>query len=185
MAGRLSWGLGDQAVSSLTNFVVGIYVARELGVIAFGVFSLAWVTYGVVLNVSRGLATDPLMVRFSAVATEDWRGAVARTSGTALAVGVLAGVLSVLIGIALGGALSSAFIGLGIVLPALLLQDSWRFAFFASGEGHRAFLNDMVWAAALVPAMFFAAKHGSVIGFVLAWGASAALAACFGYVQTG
>ena len=30
-AGRLSWGLADQAVSSLTNFAVGIVVARSLG----------------------------------------------------------------------------------------------------------------------------------------------------------
>lgn len=73
MAGRLSWGLGDQAVSSLTNFVVGLYVARSLGATAFGVFSIAWVTYGVILNVSRGLATDPLMVRFSGVTRRRWR----------------------------------------------------------------------------------------------------------------
>ena len=44
-AGRLSWGLADQAASSLSNFVVGVYVARSLGLTAFGVFSLAWVTY--------------------------------------------------------------------------------------------------------------------------------------------
>ncbi len=26
VAGRMSWGLGDQAVSSLTNFAVGAYI---------------------------------------------------------------------------------------------------------------------------------------------------------------
>ena len=31
IAGRLSWGLADQAASSMTNFAVGIYVARSLG----------------------------------------------------------------------------------------------------------------------------------------------------------
>src|SRR5437763_11038966 len=95
LAGRLSRGLGAQAVSSLTNFAVGIYVARSLGVTAFGVFSLAWVTYGVVLNVSRGLSTDPLMVRFSGVAPAAWRDAVSRSSGTALGVGTAAGAASV------------------------------------------------------------------------------------------
>ncbi|MFD8818529.1 hypothetical protein ACFV23_45340, partial [Streptomyces sp. NPDC059627] len=59
LVGRLSWGLADQAASSISNFAVGIYVARSLGVTAFGVFSLAWVTYGVVLNVSRGLGPRP------------------------------------------------------------------------------------------------------------------------------
>lgn len=184
MAGRLSWGLADQAASSLTNFAVGIYVARELGAVAFGVFSIAWVTYGVLINVSRGLATDPLMVRFSGVATESWRGAVARSAGTALAVGVASGVLSLLLGLAIGGSVGAAFVALGVILPALLLQDAWRFAFFASGEGRRALANDLVWAGALVPAMVLAAGQGSVVAFLLAWGGSAAVAAAYGCVQT-
>ena len=54
---RLSWGLADQAVSSLTNLTVGIFVARSLGPAISA--SSAWprVTYGLALNVSRGLAT--------------------------------------------------------------------------------------------------------------------------------
>lgn len=183
-AGRLSWGLADQAVSSLTNFAVGIVVARSLGVTAFGVFTLAWVTYGVVLNISRGLATDPLVVRFSGVSPASWRTAAARASGTALVVGVAAGAVSLLAGLAVGGSLGSAFVALGLVLPALLLQDSWRFAFFASGQGRKAFANDAVWAAALIPALFLATQHGSVAGFVLVWGLSGAVAAGGGCVQT-
>ncbi|HVV14409.1 hypothetical protein [Amycolatopsis sp.] len=185
MAGRISWGLGDQAVSSLTNFAVGLYVARSLGATAFGVFSLAWVTYGVIINISRGVATDPLMVRFSGVATDVWRIATARAAGTALAVGVATGVLCVLVGFAIGGQVGLAFIGLGIVLPALLLQDAWRFGFFAAGQGHKAFVNDIVWGVALAPAMIFAAKNGSVLGFVLGWGLSAAVAAIYGCFQIG
>jgi O-antigen/teichoic acid export membrane protein len=184
-AGRLSWGLADQAVSSMTNFAVGIYVARSLGVIAFGIFSVAWVTYGVVLNISRGLATDPLVVRFSGVATEAWRAATAKASGTALRVGLLAGVVCLLAGIAMGGEMGWAFIALGLILPALLLQDSWRFAFFAAGHGRKAFANDAVWAVALIPAMIFASRHGSVLAFVLAWGVSGAVAAVYGIVQVG
>src|SRR5215475_12250426 len=84
LAGRLSWGLADQAVSSMTNFAVGIYIARTLGLIAFGTFSLAWVTYAVAVNLSRGLATDPLLVRFSGVPVARWRAAMAQSSSTAL-----------------------------------------------------------------------------------------------------
>ncbi|MDR2986820.1 MAG: hypothetical protein LBV34_18475, partial [Nocardiopsaceae bacterium] len=62
---RFGWGLADQAVSSLTNFAVSLYVARTLGAVQFGAFALAYVTYSFVLNASRGLATDPLLVRFS------------------------------------------------------------------------------------------------------------------------
>ncbi|MBT1091387.1 hypothetical protein KJZ88_07745 [Streptomyces sp. Tu102] len=184
-AGRLSWGLADQAASSISNFAVGIYVARSLGVTAFGVFSLAWVTYGVVLNVSRGLATDPLVVRFSGVSDTAWRGAVARSSGTALGVGTAIGAACVVVGLALGGQVGPAFACLGVMLPGLLLQDAWRYAFFAAGTGKKAFVNDVVWGVALVPAMVLAARAGSVAAFVLAWGASATVAAGYGYVQSG
>ncbi|MFI6376742.1 hypothetical protein [Streptomyces sp. NPDC050546] len=184
-AGRLSWGLADQAASSISNFAVGICVARSLGVTAFGVFSLAWVTYGVVLNVSRGLATDPLVVRFSGVSDASWRGAVARSSGTALGVGAAIGAVCLVGGLALGGRVGPAFACLGVMLPGLLLQDAWRYAFFAAGTGRKAFLNDVVWGVALVPAMVVAAGVGSVAAFVLAWGASATVAAGYGYVQSG
>ncbi|MFF5923192.1 hypothetical protein ACFY8C_33470 [Streptomyces flavochromogenes] len=185
MAGRLSWGLADQAASSATNFVVGIYVARSLGLAAFGVFSLAWVTFGVVLGVSRGLATDPLMVRFSGVPEASWRGAVARSSGTALGVGVAVGAVCLALGLGLGGSVGTAFACLGVALPGLLLQDAWRFSFFAAGAGRKAFVNDVVMGVALVPAMVVAARVGSVAAFVLAWGASAAVAAGYGYLQSG
>ncbi|MER5734851.1 hypothetical protein ABT117_04120 [Streptomyces sp. NPDC002262] len=185
LAGRLSWGLADQAASSVSNFAVGVYVARSLGVTAFGVFGLAWVTYGVVLNVSRGLATDPLVVRFSGVPEASWRAAAARSSGAALGVGAVIGAVCLPAGLALGGDVGPAFACLGAVLPALLLQDAWRFAFFAAGDGRKAFVNDVVWGVALVPAMVVAARVGSVAAFVLAWGGSAAVAAAYGCLQSG
>ncbi|WP_225100610.1 hypothetical protein [Streptomyces sp. CoH27] len=185
LVGRLSWGLADQAASSMSNFAVGIYVARSLGVTAFGVFSLAWVTYGVVLNVSRGLSTDPLVVRFSGVPEASWRGAVARSTGTALGVGTAIGAACLVVGLGLGGRLGPAFACLGVMLPGLLLQDAWRFGFFAAGNGRKAFVNDVVWGVALVPAMVVAARVGTVAAFVLAWGASATVAAGYGYIQSG
>ncbi|MCH0560461.1 hypothetical protein [Streptomyces sp. MUM 16J] len=185
VVGRLSWGLADQAASSMTNFAVGIYVARSLGLAAFGVFSLAWVTYGVVLSVSRGLATDPLVVRFSGVSDASWRGAVARSSGTALGVGAAIGGACLVIGPALGSRVGPAFACLGVMLPGLLLQDAWRYSFFAAGTGRKAFVNDLVWGVSLVPAMVVAARAGSVPAFVLAWGASAAVAAVYGCFQSG
>ena len=50
----------------------------------------------------------------------------------------------------LGGSTRMAFLALGLTLPGLLLQDSWRFAFFAHGRGALALVNDTVWAIALV-----------------------------------
>ena len=186
IAKRLSWGLGDQAVSSISNFLVGLVVARELGVAAFGVFSLAWVTYGVILNISRGLATDPLVVRFSGASTEEWRTATSRAAGTAIVVGFVFGALSALAGLAIGGSIGGAFLALAVVTPGLLLQDAWRFAFFAAGQGHKAFLNDTVWTVITIPLLLLvAAIHSTVWGFLLAWGGAALIAAGFGLLQSG
>jgi O-antigen/teichoic acid export membrane protein len=72
------------------------------------------------------------------------------------------------------------------MLPGLLLQDSWRYAFFAAGRGSQAFLNDMVWAAALIPALLlvWGTGHANVFWFVFAWGTAAAAAAVVGLLQT-
>jgi O-antigen/teichoic acid export membrane protein len=184
-ARRLSWGVADQAVSSLTNAAVSIYIFRTLGAVQFGAFSLAYVTYGFALNASRGLATDPLMVRFSGADHHIWRRAVASCTGTATIVGLATGVCMLAIASLLTGTTRLAFFALGLTLPGLMLQDSWRYAFFALGRGSRAFLNDLLWAAALVPALAFLQLHGhaNVFWFMLAWGAAATVAAAAGPLQ--
>jgi O-antigen/teichoic acid export membrane protein len=182
---HLGWGVADQAMSSVSNFVVSIYVARTLGAAQFGAFSLAYVTYGFVLNASRGLATEPLVVRFSDTDLQTWRLAVARCTGTATVVGLAAGACSVAAGPLLGGTAGMGILALGLTLPGLLLQDSWRFAFFAQGRGYHAFINDAIWAAVLLPALAYLqiSGHTNVFWFVLAWGGAAAVAAAVGPVQ--
>ena len=186
MLRRLGWGVGDQAVSSLTNFLVGVYVARTLGAVEFGAFSLAYVTYAFVLNASRGVATDPLVVRHSGPAGPSWRAAVSRSSGTALAVGLIGGALC-LLGDALlgGGATGTAFLALGLTLPGLLLQDAWRYAFFAAGRGGHALLNDSVWGLTLLVSLVVLARTGraDVLTMTLAWGLTGTLAGVLGAVQ--
>jgi hypothetical protein len=180
---RLGWGLADQGISSLTNLALGLVVARSVDASEFGAFSLALVTYGVVLNLSRGLATDPLTVRYSGLPDQRWRSAVARSSGTATVVGLGAGAVCMVIGSAIAGMVGSCFVALGLTLPALMLQDSWRYAFFAAGQGRRAFVNDAIWAVALIPTMLLAGTVGTPFAYVLAWGGSALVAAVFGSWQ--
>jgi O-antigen/teichoic acid export membrane protein len=184
-ARRLGWGVADQAVSSITNFAVNIYIARELGAVQYGAFGLAYVTYGLALNASRGLATDPLLVRFSGMNLPIWRRAVRSCTGTAVLVGLALGACVLGAAVLLTGTTRLAFIALGLTLPGLLLQDSWRFAFFALGRGSQAFLNDVFWAVAMVPALVFLrlTGHADVFWCVFAWGAAATLAAAIGPLQ--
>jgi O-antigen/teichoic acid export membrane protein len=185
VARRLGWAVADQALSSLTNFLVGFFVARSLGPTAFGAFSVAFATYLVALNASRGLATDPLLVRYSGVQLTEWRRAVAGSTGTAVTVGTLGGIVCAALGIVLSGPTGLALLALGLTMPGLLLQDSWRFAFFSAGTAGRAFANDLVRAVVLMVliALVIVSGRSSEFSFMLAWGISAAIAAVVGAVQ--
>ncbi len=182
---RFGWGLADQAVSSLTNFEVSLYVARSLGAAQFGAFSLAYVTYAFVLNASRGLATDPLLVRFSGVELPAWRRAVTSCTGTALAVGMVAGVSMLGAAVLLHGTSRVAFIAIGLTMPGLMLQDSWRYAFCRARPSSQAFLNDAIWALVMVPGLLALRLTGkeSVFWFILVWGSAATVAAVVGPLQ--
>ncbi len=80
-AQRFGWGMADQAMCSVSNAAVSFYVARELGASKFGAFSLAYVTYSFALTASRGLSTDPLLVRFSGTNLTTWRRVTAQPPG--------------------------------------------------------------------------------------------------------
>jgi O-antigen/teichoic acid export membrane protein len=185
VARRFSWGLADQAMSSLSNAAVSLYIARQLGAAEFGAFSVAYVTYSFVLNASRGLATDPLLVRYSHVEYSAWRRAVQCCTTTATLVGLVMGIVCLAIGIIASGTTRLSFIALGISLPGLTLQDSWRYSFFALGKGSKAFVNDTIWTVSLVAGLLALrlVHHQTVFWFVLVWGAAANLAGVIGMAQ--
>lgn len=172
-------------MASLTNFLLSIYVARTLGAAQFGAFSLAYVTYGFAINASRGLSIDPLLIRFSGTVLPIWRRAAAGSTGTALLVGLVAGSGALAAGRLVGGATGLAFVALGLTLPGLLVQDSWRYSFFALGRGHLAFVNDTIWAVFLLPSLVFLNMngHANVFWFVLAWGATGTIGAAVAPLQ--
>jgi O-antigen/teichoic acid export membrane protein len=184
---RLGWGVADQAMSSVSNFAVNIYIARTLGAEQYGAFALAYVTYGFAVNASRGLGTDPLLVRFSGTNLPTWRRAVAACTGTTTAVGLVIGACVLTASMLCSGTTRLAFLALGLTLPGLLQQDSWRFAFFAHGRGSQAFLNDTIWTVTLLPALVLLRRtgHADVFWLVLAWGAAATVAAAVGPLQAG
>ena len=185
VARRLGWGVADQGISSLSNFALGLYVAHSFSASTFGAFALAFVTYTVVINASRGLTTDPLLVRHSGDLHRRWRRATAAATGTALVVGVAAGSVCVGAGLLLSDPVGPVFVALGVGLPGLALQDSLRFAFFARGRGSSAFVNDLIWTVLLVLALVALDSRGdsSAALCLLVFGLTATLAAVLGAVQ--
>ena len=83
MLGRFGWGLADQLLSSATNFLLALLVARTVGPRDLGAFTVAYATFTFSLGAVRAIAGELLVVRYSAVSADQWREGVARSAGTA------------------------------------------------------------------------------------------------------
>lgn len=182
---RAGWNVVDQVLSALTNAALAFVVARSVDAPAFGAFAVSFLVFSLFIGVARGLVGQPLAIRFSGATAQESTAAVAAGTGTVLAVTVPAGVALVAGGLLLGGNLGAALWSLGVVLPALVLQDACRMAFFAQGRAHLAAANDALWAAVQFGAVAVLLSSGrdGVAELVLAWGGSAALCAAVGLVQ--
>jgi O-antigen/teichoic acid export membrane protein len=186
IAGPTGWGIGDQALSSLTNFLLGLFVARAAGPRDLGAFSLAFATYAMMLNVSQALGSEPLVVRHAAFADrKDWDRQTSMAVGIAVAVGLAAGAGSLVLALIGRGALAEAFLALSLTFPGLLLQDAWRAVFFAGRRPRAAFANDLVWAIVLCLGLLAieTTGHATIFWVTFAWGGAATVAAIIGAFQ--
>jgi O-antigen/teichoic acid export membrane protein len=184
---RLGWGVADQALSSLTNFALAVLVARTVSTSSLGAFGLAFATYTITLGATRALCSEPLTVRYSATGEREWRDGASAATGVALVLGVVAGLLCIAAAFLFGSTLRPSLIVLGIGMPGLIVQDTWRNAFFCHLRGTYAFVNDLAWAVAQVVlvAVVLAVGLRSSPAFILAWAGAANIAAVFGIVQAG
>ena len=187
LRGRAVWTLADQALSSLTNFGLAILVAGSVSATAFGAFSIALLTFSFVIGVNRATISDPLMIQYSAASPGELRDAVRRAAGAALALGLAAGGLCAAAGMLLQDDARTALVALGLALPGLLVQDTWRYGFFAAGRPAAATANDLVWAVVQfgLVAVLLVTGRGSVLTFTLAWGGAALAAGVVGCLQLG
>lgn len=186
-AGRAGWTVIDQALSSLSNLLLSILVARAVDTEAFGAFTVAFTVYSVAVLISRSLTSQPLMMRFAAVDAEEFRSAAAMSSGAASALGFALGTVVLILGLALGGSVGTALLAVALLLPGLLVQDVWRIAFFAQRRPEMAVVIDAAWMVLQVAgvAVFLAVDVESAVPYVIAWGLAGAAAAALGAYRGG
>jgi O-antigen/teichoic acid export membrane protein len=168
----------DQGLSSLTNFILGIVVARSVGASEFGAFGFAYSIFIVAVGVTRGLTSEPLAVRFSSVEHRIWVNGTASATGCGMSLGFIVGIVLVLTGWVAGPPVGGVLVALGLCLPGLLLQDIWRYAFVAQGRSQLAFVTDLLFLLLMVPAFGYLLGTGkdSAPALVFGWGISATIA---------
>src|SRR4249919_2589534 len=103
VATRFGWGVADQALSSLTNFALGVAVARSVSAEDFGAYAIAFSAYLVALNVTRHLSVQPIAIRYATADAPTWRSATGASMGLVVVLSVGMGIVFLAAGVLIGG----------------------------------------------------------------------------------
>ena len=140
--GDAGWTVLDQGLSAASNLLVSVAAGRAGGEQLLGEFTIAFSLYLLGMGFSRALFSEPLLSLPVQGGQRPERAAVTCVGLAAVAAGTA---------IALAGMLfsSSVVVALGVVLPALLVQDLLRFAAIRVRRARRAAALDGIWVLAL------------------------------------
>lgn len=178
---RVLAGVGDQALSSGTNFLTSFVAARLLTKAEFGTVVVVLGVAVVGLTLQRALVGDTLLAYASGQPADERRRMERDGLTAALGLGVVAGVVAIAAGL-LPFALTDGMGWMGIWLPAVLVQDAYRYIFYCDRQPERALFADLAWLVVQVAALVAIALLGlRTIPYVLgAWGLGAAAGAVVG-----
>jgi O-antigen/teichoic acid export membrane protein len=178
--------LSDQVISSLTNYVVLFAALRTLSVGDLGIFTFAYTSSLFLITVIRGLALEPLLIRFTVSDSASRGRATAAAAGASLLIGLFTLVLVLPFATLAHNGIRSAFVGFAVSLPVLLLQDVWRHHLFAAKRPWAAAANDaacLLCTAVLTIAVLHTMSHPSVGALLLCWGGGGTAGALLGMLQ--
>ena len=171
---------GDQAVSSISNFVAVAITANVATPGQFGQFSLGYAGLLLFLGAQRALIGETMLVKYSAAGSLK---APVRRGVLGASVLVAAATVPLLLAGAVVADQSARLIWFVIAasLPFVLLQDTLRYLFICEHRPWRALLIDAVWAVLSITSMVVVASTtGAVWAVVLCWGGGAAAALVLG-----
>ena len=180
--------VADQAVSSSSNFALSAVVAHASGPAGLGAFSIAYAAWQLVAAMHRSLITDPMAIEGDARGEKASAG-VASGFGAELVLGLIGtlclGALGVAVGLAGSRSFSFALLALAAWMPALLVQDYWRWVGFMTRRPGQSLANDIVFDC--VQAGAFAAvllSHDASIWLLVgSWGLGAVAGMLYGMAQ--
>lgn len=169
-----------QAVSSGTNMLAVVIAARTLDLATFGEFALLFSVYPAIVGISRALAGDPLVVKYTALGNAEFREQQIRSTGVAVTIGSTFSLAMVLVAFSIGAPTGSALVGLAMVMPGACLAEHLRLVAFSRGQGGIALALDVVWLVVQAATMLILLPGDGNAGLpILCWGIGASSAGLF------
>jgi N-acetylglucosaminyldiphosphoundecaprenol N-acetyl-beta-D-mannosaminyltransferase len=165
----LGWTGIDQLLSSVSNVLISLAVARAAGIPGLGAYTVAFTVYLITLGFQRALVTEPLLA-IATLADKDHHPRLGL--GAAVVMVLPATGIVAIAGLLLD---RSELVALAAVLPFVCLQDAYRHVLFRRRQAHLAAASDGIWVVASVAAWPLLASGGTVEVAVIAWGLGGAL----------
>ena len=175
-------GVLDQALSSVSNFAVIVFVARNSGLESFGAFTLTYLLYGLALGILRAVGGEILLLA-SGPSRERGQKHNRDLLGLSVEFGIATGVLLGAIAVAVPSMLGASMSAMAIVLPIVLWQDACRYIVIARQQPGQAIVMDALWLAVQVAAFAVLTLTGlehDVAAAIFGWAAGAAVAGLYG-----
>lgn len=175
-------------MSSLANAGLTVVLAKTISPVEYGAFALAFAVYSLVISLAQAVGGQVVVIKYSDASLERQALAGRDASGAVLVLGTGAAVVTASAALLVSmGAERQVLLAVGVLLPALALQDAWRTIFIARGSPRAAFLNGLSWVAlqAVVIGGLVIADVAAGYAYILAWGGAALVAAVIGVRQHG
>lgn len=146
---HVNWAIADQAMVSGVNFFTGILLARYLGLVEYGIFTLAWMSVLFVNSFQMAIILSPMMSLGPKQGEKD----TPSYFGAVLIQQIFFSCLSFLVlffGIKISGMIFPQWNVQGLALPlasaalAFQMQDFIRRYFFTRQRPLAAFVNDVI-----------------------------------------
>jgi O-antigen/teichoic acid export membrane protein len=165
-----------QAVSSLSNVLVAVIVARNVSAGDFGRFAVVLATFSIAVGCARALIGEPVLVLRAARAPGSAGGVVR----AALVVGAVVGACLVPGAVLVSPPLRQMLLLLALFLPAVVVQDSLRFVWFAARRPMVALGLDVTWLGVTTGLILTLDDRRDVVVLTLCWFAGAVVSALVG-----
>ena len=184
-AGRAAWSFGDQALSSLTNAALSIFIARITSAEGYGYFAVAFTVYTFLLGTCRALVNQPFAMRWPGAEEDDARWAAAAGTGLALVFGLLCAAVVVPVALLFAAGAGPTVATMCVLLPLLLVQDVWRAVFIARQRPRSAAANDALWTVLQFAGLSVAVAIGvrDPVPLVMVWAVAGWVAAVVAVAQ--
>jgi O-antigen/teichoic acid export membrane protein len=173
--------MADQVLSSGTQFLLIVLVARRADPTTFGAVSVALLVHGFVLGVVRAAIAEVVLLRCQAQPSESRREARVGLFLT-LSAGGMAGVGLLCVGLAVGGEVGHYLQLVALAAPFVYAQDVLRYVAYGTGRIGLAIAVDGIWMGVqvVVSVVLIGAGQATPSLLIVAWIAGAVAAASAG-----